>query len=104
MRFLSVFLLKTIKSMRLEFTGLGSQLFKFIDQVAVGGRHSAFLAEMEIGVDFTFEHCALGDFGEDVPGDRMPMEYVIEISSHSWSNPSRDAKVNGCYDNRARIS
>lgn len=86
-----------------ELVHLGYQSFKFINQAHIGGRHSIIPSKEGITVDFIFDHGASGEFGEDTPGEWMPMDAVIEISNRYWSNPLRDANIDGWYDVHARI-
>lgn len=86
-----------------ELSCLGYQSFKFINQAGIGGRHSISPSKEGLNIDFIFDHGASGEFGEDTPGDWMTMDAAIEASNKYWSNPSRDASIDGWYDIHARI-
>lgn len=86
-----------------ELASLGYKSFKFINQAHIGGQSALSPSKEGASVNFVFEHGSSGEFGEDTPGEWIPMEAVIKISNLYWSNPTRDDNVDGWYDVHARL-
>ena len=86
-----------------ELAGLGYDSFKFINQAPIGGRKCHTPSREGLDVEHVFQHGSSGEFGEDTPGDWLSLNQVIEVSNRYWSNPNRDANIDGWFDIHARI-
>lgn len=86
-----------------ELAALGYSSFKFINQAQIGGRQAKKPSLEGKTIDFVFEHGASGEFGEDTPGEWKEINQVLELSNAYWSNPSRDANIDGWYDIHAKL-